>query len=558
MMNLEDLEVQNMEAGPPDEPPGNLASPDPEPKSDTRPVVKIGEFFETVEAALDILPLSDNLFQRDGRLVRVVPIGEEEKSKHLPGKSVVIRDVGLSTLKENLSRAARWERLDVRKKKWVLSAPSRDVTAAVHDHGSYRKVPTLIGIVEAPFLRPDGSICTTPGYDKKTGFLYHPNIDFPPVPKHPSEKQARESWTQLVEVFEDFPFVDDTHLAVAISGILTVLARPMLGNTPLGLCEASTRGTGKTLVNDAVSVITTGRPIPKLGWPAGRDYAVELEKILAAVAMDGSSLICFDNLKVGARLGGAALDSKLTANGPVKFRVLGKSETPELIWKTVIFANGNNAVAAVQDETKRRVIPCRMVPDCERPEERTDFKHPDLLRWVTEERGRLVVAALTVLRHWVVSGKEELAGAWGSFEEWVRVIPSSIIAAGGPNIMEARKLITETDNEDDLAFVTLLETLCERFIYGATSREIIADADSNSVLREALDGVLDGDRNTRKLGSLLRGKKDRILGGYKLTERTAKRHSATVWIVVASNNPPGSRDITNIHTANEGIMLEGY
>ncbi len=57
--------------------------------------------------------------------------------------------------------------------------------------------------------------------------------------------------------------------------------------------------------------------------------------------------------------------------------------------------------------------------DSEHPEERTDFRHPRLLAWVGENRGRILPAALTLLRAYVAAGRpvQRLPG-FGSFEEW--------------------------------------------------------------------------------------------------------------------------------------------
>jgi hypothetical protein len=45
-------------------------------------------------------------------------------------------------------------------------------------------------------------------------------------------------------------------------------------------------------------------------------------------------------------------------------------------------------------------------PD-EHPEERTGFKYPDLLGYVTSNRGELLAAVLTILRASFVAGKPD-------------------------------------------------------------------------------------------------------------------------------------------------------
>lgn len=512
---------------------------------DERPVIKMGvDLHRVVDDAVDILPRTD-LFQRNGALSHVVEI-EREVDEGRMGL-LVIRRVKAPTLKERLTRAAKWVTLRPAKDKekgkttWteVPSTPSRDVIEAALARGEYPGTPVIIGVSESPFMRADGSICAVAGYDSQTGIYYRPRIQFPTIPDAPTEADARDAYRQLEEVFNDFPFDPsnpDVYKAVLISGVLTVLARPMFVNTPALTIEASTRGSGKTLATDVISMIATGHPASKLSWPGGREWSVELDKVLASVAVDASPMICFDNIKVGAKVGGPALDKVLTCGGRTKFRTLGKTEAPELPWNTIVFMNGNNIVAGVQDETRRRVLPCRMVPDCEKPEDRNGFRHPALLDWTKQERARLVAAGLTIVRYCIVAKSPTFVEPWGSFEQWSRVIPNAILLAGGPNIMEARQLMEDVADEEDVALDNLLDQLHSRFPDGATAQEIVREAGpadertARTELRIALDAALPGACTTRSLGKFLSGRKDRIFGEFQLMAG-GKIKRAVVWKV---------------------------
>jgi hypothetical protein len=67
--------------------------------------------------------------------------------------------------------------------------------------------------------------------------------------------------------------VDAASHANAIASILTPICRPAVkGPTPLALYDATTQGTGKTLLSEVVSLITSGRegapvnlPVPARG-----------------------------------------------------------------------------------------------------------------------------------------------------------------------------------------------------------------------------------------------------------------------------------------------------
>src|SRR5262249_4519507 len=107
------------------------------------------------------------------------------------------------------------------------------------------------------------------------------------------------------------------------------------------------------------------------------------------------------------------------------------------------YATGNNVLIAA--DTARRVCHVRLESPDERPEERDGFRHPDLLAWVGENRGRLLAAALTILRAYRAAGRpDQSLPAWGSFEGWSRLVRSAVIWVGLPDPGETRLLLQES------------------------------------------------------------------------------------------------------------------
>ena len=89
-----------------------------------------------------------------------------------------------------------------------------------------RSMPPLSGIIEAPTIRPDGSLLIEPGYDDAAGLLFDPgDTAFPPIPNEPTREQAEAALRTLVAPFKDFPFIDDVARSVALAAVLTVLVR---------------------------------------------------------------------------------------------------------------------------------------------------------------------------------------------------------------------------------------------------------------------------------------------------------------------------------------------
>src|SRR5262245_8479379 len=158
------------------------------------------------------------------------------------------------------------------------------------------------------------------------------------------------------------------------------------GNVPLFAMRATTRGSGKGLLADVVSIIGTGRAAPR--WPQVTTDEEERKRLLT-VALAGYAVIHIDN--VVRPLGSPALDLALTASS-VADALLGTNESRAVPLSTVWLASGNNM--QFHGDTARRIVPIDLAPKMERPEERTNFHHNPLLPWVQQERPRLTVAAL--------------------------------------------------------------------------------------------------------------------------------------------------------------------
>jgi hypothetical protein len=192
-----------------------------------------------------------------------------------------------------------------------------------------------------------------------------------------------------------------THRAAFLAALLTPFARPAIdGPTPLFRFDGSVSGVGKTKQADIISIITTGRKMARLHLPERPD---ELEKLIGAIALAGDLMILFDNVENGGALGGPVLDMVGTS-ARIKIRILGKSESPEMPWRTILYASGNNVSAA--GDGLRRILPVGLHTDDEHPETRTDFRIPGcILAHTRSIRPQLVHACLTILRAYAVAGR---------------------------------------------------------------------------------------------------------------------------------------------------------
>jgi Bifunctional DNA primase/polymerase, N-terminal len=423
--------------------------------------------------------------------------------------------------------------------------------------------PSLEGIVCSPTLRQDGSVLATPGYDPDTGlYLDFNGTMFPTVPETPTLQDARDAIKVLAEPFADFPFVASWHLSAALAAVCSVVARHAIpGNVPLFAVRSTTRGSGKGLIIDVISMLALGRQASRMAQTLDEE---EERKRLLSIALDGTPLLHIDN--VTQPLGSGPLDMALTAP-TFGDRLLGKNVTKEAPMNAVFFASGNNMV--YRGDLARRVMPIDLDPRMERPEERTDFAHSPLLPWVQEQRPRLLVAALTVLRAFCVAGRPaKRLKPWGSFEEWSDLVRQAIVWAGMEDPCIGRTDLEADSDPEYERLATLLgawvrcypkkekqEQEKEEKEKGKTLAQVVGDIQTrqsvvphpvnewnelHAVLGD-LDRRFDGKRlDTRAIGEVFRRFQGRTIDGKRLV-KTGKSHQAITWDVETIDTPASTQ-----------------
>src|SRR5262249_36275386 len=228
--------------------------------------VKPGELPRVVnEAENALLSLGREIYQRGGMVVRPVLNKSLKASDDRETESWQLIPVTRPYLVETLCCAAQFLRYDKRAQKFVpADAPEKVAETYLNRQGRW-KLPLLAGVVNTPFLRADGSICETAGYDPESRLLFKPEDQvFPPMPQYPSRADAEVALALLRKLIETFPFVTSADRAVALAGVLTVLDRRSMATAPLIAFTSPSAGTGKSLLVDLMSVLATGRPMPVL------------------------------------------------------------------------------------------------------------------------------------------------------------------------------------------------------------------------------------------------------------------------------------------------------
>jgi hypothetical protein len=479
--------------------------------------IKPGELPRVVNEAEDaLLLLGREIYQRGGLMVRPVLTRSLKASADRETEAWQLIQVTRPYLVESLCCAAQFQRYDKRGNKWrPVDAPDKVADAYLNRQGSWR-LPLLVGVTNTPFLRVDGSICETPGYDSASHLLFKPEGErYLPVPQHPSKPDAAAALVKLRKLIATFPFVTPADMAVALVAMLTVLDRRSVTTAPLIAFTSPAAGTGKSLLVDLMSVLATGRLMPVLSQGKSEE---EFEKRLGASLLAGDVCIAIDNCE--APLSGALLCQALT-QGELNIRLLGYSRNVGAATNATIFATGNNLVIA-GDLTRRRLLGS-LDAGVERPELRSF--NVDVIEQARVRRDELVVAALTILRAWHVAreaGEQLTIEPFGGFTDWSCRVREPLIWLGEADPCDTVTKVRENDPHRDLLYLVVMQwskhlVLTNRY----TVQEVIDRAINIPSFQSALLGVAEGRAgmvSNRRLGRWLKHVEGKIVSGFRLVQ----------------------------------------
>ena len=467
------------------------------------------------------------VYQRAGVLVRIarLPLATAANGIRRTAGSLQILTAGPDFLRLRLTEIATWLRFDKRSNQWVQTdAPPAVARTLIDIPGMWPNTPNLAGIIEAPALRPDGTIIERPGYDEASGLYFDPGLtDFPGIPARPSRCDAAAALDLLLEIIAGFPFVDEPSRSVALALLITPLVRHAVRAAPLTGISAPKMGSGKTLLAHLPAYIATSRA-PSL--MAQADDPLEEKKRLLALLLEGSIVTVIDNCE--RPLKSDALCTALTET-VIRERILGSTRTISVPTTTTWVATGNGL--AFDGDLSSRTVLCTLDPACEHPEER-EFDvnlHVD----IPQRRGELAAAAITIVKAFLAAGAPRQGiPTFGRFEEWSRFVREPLVWLGCADPYESRRAIEARDQVRD-RLGNLLEAWHAAFKdNGQTVNTAIEIADTNGALRAALQAVAEdrGKISARRIGRFLAKYERRIERGYRAVS-AGTRSNATLWSV---------------------------
>ena len=378
----------------------------------------------------ELLAARATLYERDGRVVKIISSEVGERVEQLDPNDVIIEahDVCQPVIERFNGGGNYLEPIGLPSQVAKLYLRLRD----------RRGLPLLTGICNAPLLSDDGGVICERGYNRPAA-LWCTGVDIPYLPERPSLDDAKIALSNLRTCFASFPFADakrcsdqcDALIDLSVSpggdesaflvGLLTAICRPSLPLAPGLLVRApqlSGAGTGKGLLVRAIARIAYNRA-PRAFSGSGD----ELTKTIGSALMGSEPFVFLDNFNAD-QLRLNLLAQMLTEN-PVIMRALGGNKMVRLNPIAFIAVTGNGV--QVTEDLVRRFLIVNLDAKTENPELRS-FDH-NFEQMVVAQRLDLLAAALTIWR-WGRQNVLQKGLPLGSFERWASWCRDPLMALG--------------------------------------------------------------------------------------------------------------------------------
>lgn len=489
-------------------------------------LVQPGELPRICDAAEIELAKTLRHYQRGGMMVTITTD---------PGtRETTVKPLSLPSLTRVLAGLAIWQRYDKRSEEWVVCDPPEKHARVLHDATAYPHLPVLNGLGRQPYLRPDGSLMMSAGYDPTTGMFGVFNAQQFKVSALPARQQAEQALAELSELLSEFAFKSEHDKAAALAGVLTAVIRPSLPQAPMFHVKAPGISSGKSYLCELLTAFAT----PQKGTPhafPGDDE--ECRKLLLAELLTAPAVVEFDNL-TSDLIPHKSLCTVLTSEF-ISGRILGQSKTAEVGTRALFLSSGNN-VDPVRDMT-RRVLTINLDPACETPAARDFIKQP--VSEVRGNRGRYVSLALTIVRAWHCAGRPKTAcKTIASFADWSDYCRQPLLWL---NLPDPAACLFEAMNDDpDRELVgDFLQAWFAKFgktpalvkdaITAAQTRGINYGYANEALLEAITDiaGERDGSINRKRLGWWIKRHAGRVVNGLRFVQDKSVTSNTAKWKV---------------------------
>jgi putative DNA primase/helicase len=487
----------------------------------------------------DLLRLQDNawnaletkqprtVFRRAAELVRVV----------VSTLGAIIQKLTWQRLSYELNRAARWEYVTKKGDR----VPNRAPKHVLDDMLAHPEppLPELMRVVQMPVFVASGELLATPGYHAESSIffaapadLFH-DLEVYQRIERPSSMDVLVAVAALKDPLHGFPFVGRADWAHTLALILLPFVRELIGGpTPLHLIYKPTPGTGGTLLAEVVNLIATGLPLNTMTWG---EWEPECQRTLSAALFAGRTYQVLDNVH---RLDSAVLASAITCDY-WSDRKMGSSEAPSIPVRCGWIATGNNP--ELSHEITRRTVPIHLDARMEHPEDRQNFRHPDIRQFVKERRAQLVKAAITIVRAWQAAGQPRGTTTLGMFESWAQVMGGILDVADVPGFLGNLNDIRSHLDVYAVNWVEFIGRWAARFGTRPVGvNDLWALIDTPRALNLGLDRAKDVISQKTSFGQLLVNRRDHVIGAYRIVS-AGSRQRAKQWQLKLVAEEPSER-----------------
>jgi hypothetical protein len=378
-------------------------------------------------------------------------------------------------------------------------------------------VPEVRRVTSVPLFGRDGTLVWDEGCHLGSGIvlLKDRSLSIPRVSPTPTVQEVADARELIQEPFHDFHFVGQADKANLIALALSYFVRELTGVAPLIAIDAPTPGSGKSLLFEAAMVPALGLLGAEKKHPAlqamNEFKEEDAEKEIASTLLSAPQVIWLDNLLYKLRSG---ILAKTLTSEVFDHRILGSSHRVSLRNCAIWVVTGNNVT--MSDEIARRTVWVRVDSQTERPEERTGFRHPDLLAWCQQNRGRMIWAILTLVQNWVTQGRPKGESVTlGSFQKWADVLGGILHCAGIPGFLENRRDQMDKMDDESAEWRTFYEVWWERHREQRVTSQELMEIVRSCNLPSSIFSKPNEQGQITAMGQQLGKKAGRIYGGFK-------------------------------------------
>jgi hypothetical protein len=424
-----------------------------------RPELFLGEEQDTVRWLWDELGTNglSGMFLRGDQLVHTAAVGEEgykepEDSRDSDGPYQV-RQINHTGLAARITDAYEIVKFKTDRTRMRPVFPKGLAEMAISYLDRAPNLRTIRGVTHVPMPRKDGSLITTPGFDRESGYLYLPTLEVPVIPADVSGEKIKWATDFLEFIVKEFRWAGEHDKANFFGMLLTPLMR-LLTPPPykLGIIGAHQPGSGKSLLSSIITTVHGG--VFRAEMPTD---GVELEKLLLGILLTTTApVVLFDNLSGVVRSSHLA---GLLTSADYSSRILGSSANASVPNNRLWLGNGNNV--SLGGDMARRVLWSMIDPGVPDPHLQTfRLNIPEFLR---ARRGDVLRALLIWIQHWRQLGGVVTPVAGDSYTVWINTTREILSAAGVSGTFDHRDSIRQMSGVDDDGWSEFL-----RFVHSVT------------------------------------------------------------------------------------------